>query len=116
MKPIERTRQTKETTGDRMRDALIEAGYALAEELHDPEDWPTDLRVRAKGMIRTLRTEGSIPSTVEAMDLHAVLQLAVDIKLLAAEIEVVRIKGLVRSMSEQAALPLDQNHWYRPAA
>ena len=116
MKPIERTPQTEDTTEDRMRDALIEAGYALAEELHDPEEWPTDLRDTAKRMIQRLRTGGSIPKTVESMDLHTVLQLAMEIKLLAADIEVLRIKGLVRSMSEQDALASDEDRWYDPAA
>ena len=50
------------------------------------------------------------------MDSHTVIQLAVDIKLLAADIEVVRIKGLVRSMSEQTALSSDEDRWCDPAA
>jgi hypothetical protein len=94
-----------------MRDMLIEAGYALAEALCDPEEWPTDLRESANRMIDGLRARGSIPSTVEAMDSHTVSQLAMDIKILAADVETARIKGLVRSIAEQAALPWATGDW-----
>ena len=110
MNHIERTAQVDGETDDKTREILIEAGYALLEELFDPEEWPADLQNRANSLMDRLLTEGSIPNTIQAMDSRTVIQLAVDIKHLAADIEVVRTKGLVRPIS-QAALSEGHGRW-----
>ena len=61
-------------------------------------------------MMDRLLAEGSILNTVQAMDSCTVIQLVVDIKVLAADIEVARIKGLVRSIA-QAALSAGHGRW-----
>ena len=100
IKRIERTAQADSETHEKIRDALVEAGYALLETLFDPEEWPTDVRDRANRMIDRLLMEGSIPNTVQTMDSRSVIRHIVDIKLLAVDIEAARIKGLVRSLSQ----------------
>lgn len=110
MNHLENTAQAEGESAEQRRDALIEAGYALLEALFDPEDWPADLQDRADSMIDRLLTEGSILNTVETMDSLTVIQTVVDIKILATDIEVARIKGLVRSIA-QTALSSGRGRW-----
>ncbi|MGA2031915.1 MAG: hypothetical protein ABSG68_06650 [Thermoguttaceae bacterium] len=110
MDHIERAEQAECESDHKTRDTLIEAGYSLLEALFDPEEWPTDLQDRAHWMMGRLLTEGSILNTVEKMDSRTVIQLVVDIKLIAADIELARVKGLVRSISK-AALSSGHGRW-----
>lgn len=105
--PVAGASQVEDDTDEKTRDALIEAGYALAEAMLDPEEWPAALRDRARRMIERLRTKGSIPNTVQAMDSRTVIELVLDIKILAADIEVARIQGLVRSLGQPTALSVE---------
>ncbi|MBN2475394.1 MAG: hypothetical protein JXB62_12355 [Pirellulales bacterium] len=99
-----------------LNERFLDAAAEFVAALHHAEQWPDDLRQRARGIAATLTADGDMEETIRAMDASTVEAIADDMLDFAEALATAQVRASEPDHRREDALNLAVAHChFRPA-